>query len=108
MAPSDPSSLFQFVSVSAGYTRGAAGECWPRWALVLSHDGKTPIKSRDGRRLAVVARTTSGKERPDWHLRAVRHVAAVGGVTADASGVVADWFRRNRNGSPLSPSSLSL
>lgn len=102
MTPADPSRKFQLVSVSAGYTRGAAGECWPRWALVLSHDGRAPIKSRDGRRLAVVARTTSGKERPDWHARAVAFAHAAGGLTADRTGLVAEWFRSNRNGAPFS------
>lgn len=101
MTPSDPARKFQLVSVRAGYTRGKAGECWPRWALVLSHDGRAPIKSRDGKRFAVATRTTSGKEPPSWHARAVAFAHAAGGLTADATGLVAEWFRANRNGSPV-------
>jgi hypothetical protein len=96
-----PSPRFFLVSALDGRTRAVDGQSYPRWALVLSRDGEHPIRSAFGRRMPVVSRTTSGIRAPDWHGRAASFVRIMGGCTADQAGVIADWFRSHRNGSPV-------
>lgn len=71
---------------------------YPRWALSLSADGKSPARRyRNGGPVGVL-RAVSGKRPPEWMSRAVAHVAAVGGVTEEEAATVAAWYRSHRVG----------
>lgn len=79
---------------------GAGDDRWTfaRWALSLSPDGcKVARRYRNGGPVSIV-KPVSGKRPPEWMARAVRYVAAVGGVAEADAAAIADWYRRNRVG----------
>jgi hypothetical protein len=91
--------LFHLAIARDGWAKDDAGFVYPRWVVCLSRDGSTPAsRYRNGGPKSVGGRSSAMKVAPDWQRRAVGYVAAIGGVTAEEAGTVADWYRRNRTG----------
>jgi hypothetical protein len=81
----------------------ARSEEWTytRWALCPSTDGAEPAhRFRNGGPVNCT-RPSAGKEAPLWMHRAVAYVRSAGPMGVAELGVVAEWFRANRVGTPV-------